>query len=337
MTTKDAIEWFKHTFGQEIESVIGGTPFGLDLIVAIACQETGYLWRKLIGTLEPGEILKLCVGDTFDAPNRDAFPRTKAELTNFTRGQETFEIAREALEAIARYDDTYAKVARNNPNKFCHGFGLFQYDIQFFKADPEFFLERNWYDLKECTTKFVLELKEAMRRQGWAGKTTLSDTEKVYVAIAYNHGSANLKQGFKQGFKSDDGRYYGESVFEYLRIAQTITLGAPAPAKVAAPSVKTAAPLPPPTPVEATDDIYQVDVRESTLRLRSEPKIDKRDPRANVIAQLPAGQMVVRISGKKGDEFFEVETSLNGAHFRGFAAAEYLRPVKVPKAIPVVE
>jgi hypothetical protein len=70
--------------------------------------------------------------------------------------------------------------------------------------------------------------------------------------------------------------------------------------------------------------------------LRSEPKIDKQNPRANVIAQLPAGQMVVRISGKKGDQFFEVETSLNGAHFHGFAASGYLRPVKVPKAIPVV-
>jgi hypothetical protein len=71
------------------------------------------------------------------------------------------------------------------------------------------------------------------------------------------------------------------------------------------------------------------------LRLRSEPKIDKRNPRVNVIAELPAGQQVVRISGKKGDEFFEVETTLNGTHVRGFAAAQYLRPVKVPRAIPV--
>ena len=220
MTTKDAIEWFKRTFGQEIESVISGTPFGLDLIVAIAFQETGYLWRKLIGTLEPGEILKLCVGDTFDAPNRDAFPRTKAELTNFTRGEEMFRIAREALESIARYDDTYARVARNYPNKFCHGFGIFQYDIQFFKKDPEFFLQKKWYDFKTCITKFVLELKEAMQRQGWASKTTLNDTEKVYVAIAYNAGRADLSRGFKQGNESD-GKFYGENIAEFLRISKS--------------------------------------------------------------------------------------------------------------------
>ena len=34
------------------------------------------------------------------------------------------------------------------------------------------------------------------------------------------------------------------------------------------------------------------------------------------------------MSGKKGAKFFEVQTSVNGAHFRGFVAAEHLQPVK---------
>jgi hypothetical protein len=65
--------------------------------------------------------------------------------------------------------------------------------------------------------------------------------------------------------------------------------------------------------------------------LLRKPRINKRNPAANVIAQLPAGQMMVRMSGKKGAKFLEVQTSVNGAHFRGFVAAEHLQPVKVLK------
>ena len=334
MKPRDAIAWFKTTFGDKLEEVVAGTPFSADMLTAIANQETGYIWSVLAEkNLSLPRILELCVGDTIDAPGRSEFPTSKAQLVAAPRGQEMFRIARQALVDMAQYIPSYTKVVRN-PDKFCHGYGIFQYDLQFFKDDPAFFLEKKWCDIAVCIGKVIVELREAMHRQGLGNNATLTDTEKVYVAIAYNHGRANPTLGFKQGYQSDDGRYYGENVFEYLRIAQTVSFGAWA--KLVATSTATAAPLPPPTPVEATDDVYEVDVRESTLRLRSEPKIDKRDPRANVIAQLPAGQMVVRISGKKGDEFFEVETSLNGAHFRGFVAAEYLRPVKVPKAIPVV-
>jgi len=334
MKPRDAIAWFKTTFGDTLEEAVAGTPFSVDMLAAIAYQETGYIWSVLVDKqLSLQKVLELCVGDTIDAPGRSEFPTSKAQLVAAPRGQEMFRIARQALVDMAQYIPSYTKVVRN-PDKFCHGYGIFQYDLQFFKDDPAFFLEKKWCDIAACIGKLLVELREAMRRQCLANKSALSDTEKVYVAIAYNKGRAKPALGFKQGYKSDDGRYYGENVFEYLRIAQTIGVGAPA--KLVATSALTRAPLPPPTPVEATDDVYEVDVRGSTLRLRSEPRIDKRDPRANVIAELPAGQMVVRISGKKADEFFEVETSLNGAHFRGFAAAEYLRPVKVPKAIPVV-
>ena len=334
MKPRDAIAWFKTTFGDTLEEAVAGTPFSVDMLAAIAYQETGYIWSVLVDKqLSLQKVLELCVGDTIDAPGRSEFPASKAQLVAAPRGQEMFRIARQALVDMAQYIPSYTKVVRN-PDKFCHGYGIFQYDLQFFKDDPAFFLEKKWCDIAACIGKLLVELREAMRRQCLANKSALSDTEKVYVAIAYNKGRAKPALGFKQGYKSDDGRYYGENVFEYLRIAQTIGVGAPA--KLVATSALTRAPLPPPTPVEATDDVYEVDVRGSTLRLRSEPRIDKRDPRANVIAELPAGQMVVRISGKKADEFFEVETSLNGAHFRGFAAAEYLRPVKVPKAIPVV-
>ena len=77
--------------------------------------------------------------------------------------------------------------------------------------------------LQDANGKCVAELNAAMERQGWANKTTLSDTEKVYVAIAYNTGRANPALGFKQGYRSDDGKYYGENIVEYLALAQSIS------------------------------------------------------------------------------------------------------------------
>jgi hypothetical protein len=332
MNTQDAIAWFKKNFGPKLGKAVAGTPFSADMVTAIAYQETGYIWSVLVDKqLSLQKVLELCVGDTLD---RAAFPRNKAQLIAAPRGQEMFSIARQALVDMAQYIPGYQKVVRN-PDKFCHGYGIFQYDLQFFKTDPAFFLQKKWGDIAACIGKVIIELRQAMQRQGWGDKVTLTDTEKVYLAIAYNRGRANPTLGFKQGYRSDDGRFYGENVFEYLRIAQSISVR-PRGKLVKRPG-KTAAPLPPPTPVEVTDDVYEVDVRSSsTLSLRSEPRIDPRNPRANVIGQLPAGQMVVRMSGKQGDKFFEVQTSLNGAHLRGFAASQYLRPVKVPKAIPVV-
>src|SRR5262249_5444806 len=198
-----------------------------------------------------------------------------------------------------------------------------------------FFLQKKWCDFGACTAKLIAELRAAMagRSLSWSNKTDLSDTEKVYVAIAYNCGHADPRSGFKQGFRSD-GRYYGENIFEYLRLAQQIIVDAPL--KIVSTPPETAAPLPPPTPVEVTADVYQADPREAGVPWLKKPRINKRNPAANVIAQLPAGQMMVRISGKKRAKFFEVQTSVNGAHFQGFVAAKYLQPVKVPKAIAVV-
>jgi hypothetical protein len=78
---------------------------------------------------------------------------------------------------------------------------------------------------------------------------------------------------------------------------------------------------------------YVVDVQESPLRLRSDPRVPRDNPRANVLARLPDGHFVYRLSGKETDWFMEVETSLNGAYFRGFAATKFLREVR--KAMPV--
>lgn len=222
----DAIAWFKKTFGIVVTNKIKNTPFDLNLVTAIAMQETYYIWGNIYKTLSVDELLKVCVGDTLDAPNRSAFPKNKAALVAVPNGQKMFDIARAALEAVGKYNAAYEEVAHMNSRKFCHGYGIVQYDLQFFKTDPDWFLEKKWFDFNNCLDKAVTELTAALTRTYGSHKTSLTHDEMVYVAIAYNKGSANLHKDFKQGYKDDSGKFYGEHIDEYLKLA---TATPPAP------------------------------------------------------------------------------------------------------------
>jgi hypothetical protein len=336
MPTREDFQWFKTTFHSQIEPAIAGTPYSLDLLAAIAAQETGEIWIPRRKTLALDTLLEICVGDVIDADGgRGAFPKTKADLLGAPRGDEMFTIAHDALVAMAGHVPVYAKFAAR-PNKFCHGYGIFQYDIQFFKEDPDYFLDREWRRFDRSLAKAVEELRSAQRRiPDLRGRTSLSDTEQVHVAIAYNAGSFKPLRGLKQGFQSSDGKFYGEMIFDFLRLSQTVSIPAvPSVLPEPAPGV---APLARPTAVVSEGQVLEVDVRDSPLRLRSEPKVDRANPSSNVIARLPDGQRVRLVSGTLGDKFVEVETSLNGAHLRGFAASEFL--VRVPGAadVPTIE
>ena len=223
MKIRDAIEWFQTAFDKELQAAVSGTPFDLDLLTAIAYQETGYIWQVLIEKgLKKADVLRLCVGDTIDASGgRGAFPKTKADLVAESRGDEMFAIARRSLEEMAKHIRGYDGVVAK-PNKFCHGFGIFQYDLQFYKNDPDFFLGEKWGSAGECFGRLIAELFAAKRRQGWNSKQTLTDLEKVFVAIAYNRGTADPAKGLKQGHKNDEGKYYGELVSAYYDIAKSI-------------------------------------------------------------------------------------------------------------------
>src|SRR5262245_34493216 len=98
MPGRDDFFWFKDTFHREIEAATAGTPFTLDMLAAIAAQETGHIWGPLHDELSVDELLEICVGDTLDGDRgRKAFPTTKAELIQAPRGQEMFDIAHESL------------------------------------------------------------------------------------------------------------------------------------------------------------------------------------------------------------------------------------------------
>jgi len=325
MNTKDAIQWLKQRFQKELTQGLAGTPYSIDLLVAIAYQETGYLWGPRIERLSTADLLEICVGDTIDAPSRSAFPRNKAALLAHPKGERMFAIAREALALVKKYDKGY-EAAYKNPDKFCHGYGLFQYDLQFFKDDAEFFLQKKWRNFGDCLARFIAELKAAQARQKWTAKKVLTETEQILLAVAYNAGRANPVKGLKQGyFNKVTKRFYGENIGEYFRLARAVVLG---------PADPTSSALPEPKDEESSEDlagaVFLVEIRTGWLNLRDIPKSDAS---AEVLARLPDGQQVQCISGQSDDAWLEVETELDGVRFRGFAASRYL--VRVEKALPV--
>ena len=231
MAIKDDIRWFKTQFQDKIRTAVQGTPYTVDMLTAIAVQETGEIWRILRKKdLSVDRVLELCVGDTFDgssSPPRSAFPTSKAQLLTQPNGQQMFDIARQALKDMAEYIPGYDGVAAN-PKKFCHGFGIFQYDLQFFKtgtpeSDPDYFLQKRYANFDACLQKALKELRAKTIRIGYQNKATLTDLEMAHVAIAYNTGGFKPALGLKQGHKSG-GKHYGELVFEYLGIAKTVSV-----------------------------------------------------------------------------------------------------------------
>lgn len=302
------IGWFKATFGPQIQQAVAGTPFDVDMLTAVACQETGPVWSVLRRKgLPVAQILELCVGDTLDASaGRQAFPQTADDLRAWQPGgQQMFDLAHQAMVDMARYIPGFSGVAAN-PNKFCHAFGIFQYDLQFFKTNPGYFLQGGYADFPTCAALCVTELRQGLSRLGLQGRTQLSDMEMAFVAIAYNTGRCNPALGLRQGYRNADGQYYGELFYAFLEQARAT------PATSAAP--------PPAAPAAAAS--YVVATTSQPLNLRQAPVIDP----GNIVAALPSGLVVQAIGGPAQNGFFEVVAIIDGRDLRGYAAAEFLRP-----------
>lgn len=321
MPNRADILWFKQQFAARITPALAATPFSVDMIVAIACQETGHIWSVLRHkNLSVAQILSLCVGDTLDADKgRRAFPKTKAELIARSEGPRMFEIARAALVEMAQHIPGFAGAA-GKPNKFCHGFGLFQFDLQFFLTDPHHFLDKKYQQFDETLGKCLTELKRALAKIGLDDREMLSDLEMAAVGIAYNTGGFKPNKGLKQGH-FDGTKFYGEALFDFIRLSQTVALPGEA-APLAEPPVGEAI-VPPPSSLVATGPFFKVETKTSTLRLRSEPRIST-PPTANVVSEMPDGHPVRAVTGRPIKGFLEVETSLFGALLRGFASTKFL-------------
>lgn len=333
MSISQDMAWFKGNFGTRVLDAIRGTPFTLDLIAAMAYQETGKeIWGPLSRRGLPVEqILKLCTGDIIDYPGRSrAWPKNKAELLRHPQGARMFDIARAAFVAMAAKVPAYQRYVAN-PDKFCHGYGIFQYDIQFFETeDPAYFLNRDYEVFEKSLGKCVSELKAKKTRIGLDGRPVLSDAELCAVAIAYNTGGYVASKGLKQGHwvELSDGtrKYYGQFIAEYIKAARAVTFSPPV--------VTPPTPVPPPSPVTATGKTYRVETLSDPLALRRTANKPAAGQPDNLVTALPRHSLVRAFSDTPVNGFLEVEASIQGGLKRGFAWAALLKAVATPPVIP---
>jgi hypothetical protein len=157
----EAAKWVKTNFGHAISQAIHGTPFSLDLVCGIVCQETAYVWLHFLETLSVNDVLARCVFDAsgdFTGTRRTAFPSNTAAFR-------------------ARYGDEFTQMLIDEANKTRNlrgfgnkdwvykGCGLYQYDLQNVQDDDGFFRQKQWYSHDECLNRLMKELKEKYQAQ----------------------------------------------------------------------------------------------------------------------------------------------------------------------------
>jgi hypothetical protein len=155
-----ASQWLKTNYGNELFTAVQNTPFSIDNLCGIACQETAYFWLPLLDKLTPGEICARCVldgsGDFKPEENpRDAFPQNTAAFRD--RYDATDPGFADML--IAEGNETRRVRGLSPVDWLYKGYGIFQYDLQFVEDDPAFFRDKLWYRFDECLKRAMMELK----------------------------------------------------------------------------------------------------------------------------------------------------------------------------------
>ena len=159
--TYRAVEWMKRQFGRKMTDRVDGTPFSLDLLCGIVCQETASHWLPFITTMTPERIVERCVYDAsgdYPGTSRKAFPTNTAAFRH--RYGDTFT---EML--IAEANET--RVLRGfKPKQWVYkGYGIFQYDLQHVVKNEAFFRDKQWYDFDVCLERAVGELTQKYKEQ----------------------------------------------------------------------------------------------------------------------------------------------------------------------------
>jgi hypothetical protein len=180
----EAARWIKSNFAEEINAALRGTPFTIDHVCAIACQESAFLWVGWTKSKTKDEILALLIGDAYgDYPGtvRTAFPKNTAAFRE-------------------RYGDEFADMLIGEANKsraargfgpkqwVYKGYGIYQYDLQHVTTDESFFRERKWYSHAECLSRMLKVLKEkyAVHKDLWKAFKAYNGTGNRATEYANN-------------------------------------------------------------------------------------------------------------------------------------------------------
>ena len=154
-TIISAVTWLLDQFGPQLRQAAFG-PFSVDILCGMACKETMYFWQPRLSALSPEELIARCVLDgSGDVPgsSRSAFPRNTAAFRERFGNDFTDMLIDEANATRA--------LRGFRPKQWVYkGYGIFQYDLQFVRTDPEFFRQKRWYSFANSLGKAIEELRE---------------------------------------------------------------------------------------------------------------------------------------------------------------------------------
>ena len=174
--------WLKSRYHAKMQAAVSGTPFSIDHLCGMVCQESAYFWVGLIDRLPESEILARCVLDAsgdYPGTDRSAFPVNSAAFRERFGNDFTNMLIAEANATRA--------IRGFRPQHWVYkGYGIFQFDLQavLVPADRPFFENKQWYSFDTCLARATGELKEKYRA-----------THDVWKAIkAYNGSGASATE-----------------------------------------------------------------------------------------------------------------------------------------------
>ena len=146
--------WMKSNFGDQITRALRGTPFDVNTLCGIACQETAYFWISFIDKMSVEDVLARCVLDAsgdFPGTQRSAFPRNTEAFRKRYSGDFADMLIAEANKT--------RKLRGFGPQQWVYkGYGIYQYDLQFVVDDEIFFREKQWFSFEACLERAKKEL-----------------------------------------------------------------------------------------------------------------------------------------------------------------------------------
>lgn len=195
------IRWMKDNYENKITAAVAGTPFTVDHICGIFCQETLYRVILWIGKYNPDTILSRCVFDAsgdFPGTTRSAFPKNAAEFESKYGADALNMLIDEGNKQRAMPQPGYPKGF--TPALYLYkGYGIFQNDLQNIVTDEDFFLKKKWYNFDDCLAWVMKELNTKY---------------KIKNDIA-----ASLKAYNGSGPKAD---IYRDNVLQFTEYAQSV-------------------------------------------------------------------------------------------------------------------
>ena len=153
------MQWFKQNFHAEIEAAIAGTPFTVDLLVAIACQETGHIWSGLRKKpTDAGSDLELCVGDTLDR-RRQGSQRLSQDQSRTARQAEWRRDVRDRPPGAGGHGASTSRAFRcRTQTNSVTATACSSTTCNSSCEDPDYFLEKRYEKFSETLGKCIEEL-----------------------------------------------------------------------------------------------------------------------------------------------------------------------------------